>query len=327
MGRRARMRNIRVAARGSRREKGKNEGMAMSARDWFWVALLGIGWGATFYFNEVLLRELGPVSLAAGRIGVAALTMWALVLATGRRVRVPLPTFGRMCVLGGLMFGLPFTIYPLGQQAITSGAAGIINAMTPIMVVIVSHFWPGGERASRAKSAGVVAGFCGIVLLSVPAMRGEGSSALWGLMLTLLAPLCYGTAVNYVRRLAGTDPWVMLTWAFTFAASGLAVVALVREGAPGRIGAEAVLSLAVLGMVLTALAFIAFFWLLPRIGATNISTVTFIAPVSAVFLGATLLGETVDGWKLAGMAAIFAGLLLIDGRLLRWMRPKAQLSG
>lgn len=299
----------------------------MSAREWVLVCVLGIGWGATFYFNEVLLRELGPVSVAAGRIGVAALTMWAMVLVSGRSVRVPWRTLGQMFVLGCLMFGLPFTIYPIGQQAITSGAAGIINAMTPIMVVIVSHFWAGGERATWGKSAGVVAGFSGIVLLSVPAMRGTGSSSLWGLMFTLLAPLCYGTAVNYVRRLSGVHPWVMLTWAFTFAASGLALVALLREGAPGPLGGETVTALVVIGTVLTAAAFIVFFWLLPQIGATNISTVTFIAPVSAVFLGVTFLDETVDVWKAAGMAAIFLGLLLIDGRLLRWMRPKDQLSG
>ena len=289
----------------------------MTTRDWFWVFVLGIGWGSTFYFNEVLLRELGPVSVATARIGVAALTMWVMILATGRSVRVPGRVLLQMAVLGWLMFGLPFTVYPIGQQVITSGAAGIINAMTPIMVVIVSHFWAGGERATWGKSAGVAAGFAGIVLLSVPAMRGEGSSALWGLMFTLLAPLCYGTAVNYVRRRSGTDPWVMLTWAFTFAASGRAVVATLREGAPGALSAETWFAMGIVGCVLTAFAFIVFFWLLPRIGATSLSTVTFIAPISAVFLGVTLLGETVDIWKAAGMAAIFMGLLLIDGRILR----------
>ncbi|MEL7104829.1 MAG: DMT family transporter [Pseudomonadota bacterium] len=301
----------------------------MAARDWFWVFVLGIGWGSTFYFNEVLLRALGPVSVSTARIGIAAITMWVMVLATGRSVRVPGRVLVQMAVLGWAMFGLPFTIYPIGQQVITSGAAGIINAMTPIMVVIVSHFWVGGERATWGKSAGVAAGFAGIVLLSVPAMRGEGSSALWGLMFTLLAPLCYGTAVNYVRRLAGTDPWVMLTWAFTCAASGLAVVAALREGAPGALSGETWFAMAMVGCVLTAFAFIIFFWLLPRIGATSLSTVTFIAPISAVFLGVALLGETVDIWKAAGIGAIFVGLLLIDGRILRLLGvgPKDQPTG
>ena len=289
----------------------------MTLRDWFWVSLLGIGWGATFYFNEILLRDLGPLAVSAGRIGVAAITMWLAVLATGRSMRVPVRTLFQMFVLGCLMFGFPFTVYPVGQQVITSGAAGIINAMTPIMVVIVSHFWPGGEKATWGKSVGVAAGFLGIVLLSIPAMRGEGSSELWGLMFTLLAPLCYGTAVNYVRRLAGTDPWVMLTWAFTFASLGLAITSAFLEGPPDTIGPQTLAALLVIGPVLTAAAFIVFFAMLPRVGATNMSTVTFIAPVSAVFLGVLLLDESVDVWKAAGMASIFVGLLLIDGRVLK----------
>ncbi|MEO1238708.1 MAG: DMT family transporter [Pseudomonadota bacterium] len=293
----------------------------MTVKDWFWLTVLGIGWGSTFFFNAVLLDAMGPVSVSLSRIGLAAVTMWVLVIATGRRPWVPVPVLGAMAGVGFLMFGLPFTIYPVGQQVITAGAAGIINAMTPVMVVIVSHFWPGGERATWAKSMGVVAGFAGIVLLSVPAMRGEGSSALWGLMFTLLAPLCYGTAVNYVRRLSGVDPWVMLAWAFTIAALALALVVALREGVPGGLTLGTLGSMAFLGVVLTALAFIVFFAMLPRVGATNMSTVTFIAPVSAVLLGVLFLGETVDVWKAAGMVAIFVGLLLIDGRVLRAMRP------
>lgn len=298
-------------------ERGSRE---MTLRDWFFVTLMGIGWGATFYFNEVLLRELGPVTVSAGRVGAAALTMWGLVLVTGRRVLLPPKVVLQMAVLGALMFGIPFTIYPLGQQVITASAAGIINAMTPIMVVIVSHLWPGGEQATWRKSAGVVAGFSGIVLLSIPAIRGEGDNLLLGLIFTLLAPLCYGLAVNYVRRLKGADPWVLLTWAFTFAGCALVVLALVHEGTPQISAGETWAALAIVGPVLTALPFMLFFSMLPRVGPTNLSTVTFIAPVSAVFLGVAVLGEGLGIWKLMGMFAIFVGLLLIDGRVLEVLR-------
>lgn len=324
------MRNIRVAGALRRREKGAGD-FSMAARDWFWIVILGIGWGSTFYFNEVLLRELGPVTVSAGRVGVAALATWAFVIATGRRAAYPGRTMVDFGVHGMLMYGIPFAIYPVGQQVITAGAAGIINAMTPIMIVIVSHFWPGGERATWSKSLGVAAGFFGILLLTVPAMQGQGSSDLSGLLFVLLAPLSYGLAMNYVRRLRGTDPVAMLAWSLTFATLGIGTVALLREGLPGGIGGETLFALLFLGMVLTSLSFIIFYWLLPRVGATSISTVTFIAPVSAVFLGVALLGETVDGWKIGGMAAIFVGLLMIDGRLFRWIGrvpgPKDQPGG
>ena len=291
----------------------------MAPRDWLWIVVLGMAWGGAFFFNEILLRDLGPLWVGTGRVGVAALATWLFVFATGRSGAVSWRTLRQMGIHGVLMYGLPFTIYPVGQQAITSGAAGIINAMTPIMVVIVSHFWPGGERATWAKSAGVAAGFCGILFLTVPAMRGEGGSALWGLVFTLAAPLCYGLALNYVRRLKGSDPVVMLAWSLSFATLAVGAVALPVEGWPAGLGPDAWGALLVIGVVLTSVAFIIFYWLLPRVGATSLSTVTFIAPVSAVFLGVAFLGESVGVWKLAGMAAIFAGLLLIDGRLFRWL--------
>ncbi|MEL7025999.1 MAG: DMT family transporter [Pseudomonadota bacterium] len=303
----------------------------MTFRDWAWIVILGTAWGGAFFFNEVLLRDLGPLWVGTARVGMGAVAMWIYVIATGRSGVVSGLMLGQLGVHGLLMYGLPFTIYPIGQQVITSGAAGIINAMTPIMIVIVSHFWPGGERATRLKSAGIAVGFLGIVLLTIPALQGQGESALWGLLFVLTAPFCYGLALNYVRRLKGLDPVVMLTWSLTFATLGIGAVALPMEGVPPMLDLSGWAALFVIGVILTALAFVIFYWLLPRVGATSLSTVTFIAPVSAVFLGVAFLDETVDIWKVAGMVTIFVGLLLIDGRIARWFgggpKPKDQPTG
>ena len=105
--------------------------------------------------------------------------------------------------------------------------------------------------------------------------------------------------------------------ALTGATIFIAPVALTVEGVPQITQTETWLALLIIGFVLTSAAFIALFWLLPRVGPTNTSTVTFIAPIFAVLLGAWLLGEQVLPEHLMGMAAIFLGLLLIDGRLFR----------
>ena len=290
----------------------------MDLRDWFWIVVLGMGWGAAFFFNEILLREFGPVTVSAVRVFSGALACWLWLLLRGK-VSVPNGrTLGQVAVLGLFMFGLPFMIYPVGQQYITSGAAGIINALTPITVVIISHFWPGGERATGLKSLGVVCGFAGIVVLALPAV-GEGSR-LFGILFTVLAPVCYAIALNWVRRLAGIDREVMLTWALTFATLFMTPVALAIEGMPGAVSRDGVLSILGIGPVLTAAAFFLFYWILPRVGATSMSTVTFIAPVSALILAAFVLGEEMKPSYFYGMAAIFAGLLLIDGRIIREVR-------
>lgn len=296
----------------------------MSLRDWFWIGILGFAWGASFFFNEILLREVGPVWVSALRVGTGALACWLFLLVTGRRFSLPGKALGQIAVLGLAMFALPFVIYPIGQGYITSGAAGIINAMTPIMVVILSHFWPGGEKATALKSIGVLFGFAGIVFLAAPAL-GEGSR-LFGILFTVLAPVCYAFALNWVRRLSAIDQTVMLTWGLTFATLFTAPVALLAEGLPTSFSGAAIWATLAIGPVLTCAAFIMFYWLLPRVGATNISTLTFIAPVSALILAAFVLGEEMKASYFFGMAAIFVGLLLIDGRVVRVLRGEPKLN-
>ncbi len=284
---------------------------------WGLIVLLGIGWGSSFLFNEILLRELGPLTVSLGRVGLGALGCWLWIAATGRKARLPVAAVLGLFALGVVFFALPFALYPLSQRHIGSGVAGIINAMTPVMVVIVSQLWPGGERATWAKSLGVAAGFAGIAVLTLPVLRAGVSAELRAILTALCAPICYGVATNLARRFREIDPTLVAAWSLTGATLAIAPVALGAEGLPVITRAETWASLAMIGFVLTSAAFIALYWLLPRVGATTVSTVTFIAPVSAVLLGVFVLGEAVRPAHLAGMALILAGLVLIDGRLAR----------
>lgn len=294
----------------------------MPDRDWIIIFVLGIGWGATFFFNEMILRDVGPVTVSFFRVAMAAVACWAYLIATGQFRPVPLPMLAALGVFGVLMFAFPFAIYPLGQQYVASGIAGIVNALTPVMVVIVSHFWPGGERATPLKSAGVLAGFAGIVLLTIPAMAPGQETLLFGTLVIVLAPISYAFAMNYFRRFHGLGAAVITVWAFTFAALVLIPVMLATEGVPGPLQTSTIASTLFLGIVLTAVAFLMAFTILPRAGATKTSTVTFIAPISAVLIGKLVLDEVLTLAHFAGMGAIFLGLLLIDGRLFQQRRAE-----
>ena len=289
----------------------------MPDRDWIIIFVLGIGWGSTFYFNEVLLRELGPVSVSFARIAVAAAVCWVWVAIRGRAGWPGWTTLGALSFMGFAMYALPFAIYPIGQQYVASGVAGIVNALTPVMTVIVSHLWVGGERATPLKSAGVAAGFLGIVLLTLPAMGDEDGTRLFGTLILVLAPVSYAVAMNFVRRFHAIHVDQMLTWSLTCGALMLLPVMLTVEGVPRLQTGHGWASLIFLGTVLTAISFLFAFRVLPRAGATKTSTVTFIAPISALLIGFVVLNEELGAAHVAGMAAIFAGLLLIDGRLFR----------
>jgi drug/metabolite transporter (DMT)-like permease len=293
------------------------QGVQMPFRYWVLIFVLGIGWGSSMFFNEILLRELGPLQTAFGRVGLGAVGCWLWLLAIGKRTPVSADFLRNAAIFGMLQYAAPLTIFPAAQQFITSGEAGVVNATTPIMVVIFSHFWPGGEKATLTRSLGVLCGFAGIVVLALPALRAGAEGEFGGLLFCLLAPACYGIAVNWFRRLRGHDATGITAWSLLFGAIILLPVAGVFEGVPVIRHGATWAALLFIGFALTSAAFILLFWLLPRIGATRTSTITFITPVSAVLLGAAFLGERLLPEHFVGMAAIFAGLLLIDGALLR----------
>ncbi len=289
----------------------------MSFREWIWIAIVGIGWGSSFLFNALLLREIGPLSVSFLRTALGALACWGYVVASGRMVPVSASLLWRVLFLGVMNYSIPLAIYPIGQQFAPAGVAGIVNAMMPIMVVIVSHLWPGGEKATLAKTLGVVFGFAGILVLTVPAlMSGEGGEV-WAIPFMVLAPLCYAIAMNFLRLLRGYDSAVIAAMALTGGVLAMLPVMLGVEGIPRMTRATTWGALLMLGPLLTGIFFILFYGLVRRVGATNASTVTFIAPVSALVLGHLVLGEEILPSHLLGMTMIFGGLLAIDGRLMR----------
>ena len=289
----------------------------MALRDWAIIVILGIGWGMSFMFNAVLLRELDPLWISTGRVGLGALGCWVFLLARGRRWRIPVSRALALAGFGALSYAIPFSFYAIGQQHIASGVAGIVNASTPALAVVVTHFWPGGERASWRKSLGVGAGLAGIVILSLPILQSGEPSAIWAVLVTLGAPLCYAFSVNVARQFRDMEAVVLVAWALSGATVFILPLAIWSEGLPGALSAQAWGALAIIGFALTSAAFIAMYWVLPRVGPTNITLPTLIAPTSALTLGVLVLGEPLALSHLMGLAAILFGLLLIDGRLFR----------
>lgn len=289
----------------------------MPLRYWALILLLAFGWGSSFFFNEILLRELGPLWTALGRVGIGAMGCWAWILSRGKSKAVPREMWAFMLAFGVVQYAIPLATYPLTQQYITSSAAGIVNAMTPIMVVVVSHFWPQGEKITLLKVIGVALGFCGILLLAQPSFVGQGESDPVALMLTMIAPVCYAFALNLMRYFDGLDRVLLTAWSATIGALALAPITLVREGMPVITRIETWASLLTIGLVLTSAAFILLYWLIPKVGSTTASTITFIAPVASVLLGVFILNEVLVPIQYAGMAVIFAGMLFVDGRFFK----------
>jgi drug/metabolite transporter (DMT)-like permease len=291
----------------------------MANRDWFWIVFLGAIWGFSFIFNAILIRELGPMWVSGLRVAIGALGCWVAVFALRKSVPRDPVLWIKLGLLGVLAYAIPFALFPLAQANLASGVAAIINALTPIMTVIVSHFWHDGERATRHKSIGVLAGFTGAVILASPALANGGNSQLWAIGACLLATICYALSLNITRSFKSVEPTVFAAIALTGAAVVAAPIAFVSEGALVITRAETWGAALAIGLVATTFTFQVMYRILPRVGATNFSATTFIAPVSAIVFGFLLLGEIIQPTHLLGMIAIFIGLLMIDGRLPRWL--------
>lgn len=187
--------------------------------------------------------------------------------------------------------------------------------------MIVAHLVTTDERAGKAKLAGVLLGFGGVIVM----MAGQGSKVVWlGPMLCLMAAMSYGLAGVWGRRFRrlGVAP---LATAFGQVAASTMLLAPIwlTLDSPWTLDMPSLrVVLAVLGLAAlsTALAYLIFFRLLASAGATNLSLVTFLIPVSATLLGVMFLGEILLPQHVAGFALISLGLVAIDGRLLRWGR-------
>jgi drug/metabolite transporter (DMT)-like permease len=290
---------------------------ALSARAWGLLLLLALLWGGSFLFIGVAVREWPPLAIVFARVALAALALWAMVVALRLPLRRDGPAMTAHLGMGVLNNLLPFLLIVWAQGTLASGVASILNATTPLWGVLLAHL-AGAERATPRRIAGVATGFAGVV-----AMAGINSleSPLPAVAAMLAATFCYGLAGLWGRRFkAHGIPPLVAAAGQTSAATLLLLPALLLWApplAPPVPSLAAAASLLALALLSTALAYRLYFRILDLAGPVNLLLVTLIIPVFAVTLGALLLGERLGAEHAAGMALIAAGLALIDGRLFR----------
>jgi len=293
--------------------------LSISATDWLLLILLSVLWGGAFYFAKVAVLEIPTLTLVFGRVAIAA----AVLLVLTQLMRTPLPRdretwqiLGVMAVLNNV---LPFTLIVWAQIHISVGLASILNATSPLFSVFVAHALTADDKLSGGRVVGLIAGFIGVVLLIGPDLLGELGAHLWAQIACLAAACSYAFGAVYSRRLRGLQPITVATGQLTMSAVLLLPIVLIFD-TPGivmSVSRAALWALLALAVLSTAFAYLIYFRLIARAGATNALLVTFLIPVSAILLGMALLSEQLALHQLAGMIAIFAGLAAIDGRAAR----------
>ena len=288
----------------------------MGAAEWLLLITLSILWGGSFFFNAVALRDLPPLTVVLARVAIAAAVLWLLIALSGQRLAVRPGLWLAFFAMGALNNVIPFTLIVWGQTRIGSGLASILNATTPLFTVILAHWLTRDEPMTPARVIGVVCGLLGVAVMI-------GTRALEQFGLEVIAQLAVvGAAISYAfagifgRRFKQTPP--LITAAGQLSASALMMLPVVMFvdrpwdlTTPGPQTWGAVFGLAVFS---SALAYVIYFRILARAGATNLLLVTFLIPVSALLLGISVLGEVLEARQVTGMILIALGLAAIDGR-------------
>ncbi|AWM07340.1 DMT family transporter [Bradyrhizobium symbiodeficiens] len=291
------------------------------ARDWSLLAVLSILWGGSFFFNGAALRELSPLTLVFLRVALGAAILLPLLRMQGISFPDSMSDWTPFIVIGLFNNVIPFSLIVAGQTFIPSGLASILNATTPIFTVLVMA--AAGEEALQARRvAGAALGLAGVIVLRGWGLETRPGQGL-GILLCLGGAFSYGFAALAARRmLKDSAPLATATFQLMASTVMMAIVAGVVEQPwhlpmPGLTTWLAVPGLAGLS---TALAYIVFFQIIRRSGATNVMLVTLLIPVTAILLGGLVLGEPISMREIAGAIVIGSALLVIDGRIFNVLR-------
>lgn len=280
------------------------------------LLLLALLWGSSFLWIKIALDGLSPVQLTLARLAFGAAFLLALCAVT--RLRLPRP--GRLwlhlAVIAAIGQAIPFTLFGIGEQSVSSGLAGVLNATTPLWTVIVAVLARQERRLGPARIAGLLLGFGGTLLILAP-WHSATAGTIAGSLACIAAAMCYAVSLVYSSRFVmgrGVAPLALATLQITLGAGLLALATPVLGRQPVRLETAVVVSAVVLGVAGTGYAFVLLNRLIGDLGPTSASTVTYLLPVIAVLLGAAVLGEELNARVLAGMVVVLLGVALTQRR-------------
>lgn len=289
--------------------------LSMTPLDWLMLIGLSFLWGGAFFLNKIALAELPPLTVAFARVGIAAVILLAIAWMRDelRPVRAAWPTF---VLLGLINSAVPFALIAWGQTHIASGLAAIINATVPLFAVLIANATTEDDKLTRGRLIGLGCGLTGVIVMIGPGVLSGLGRHVAGELACLTAAALYAAGTVYARRLRNLAPNTLAAGQ-TGAATLLLLAPVAFLDQPWTLTLPSARGLGVLvglGALSTALAYLLYFRILSRAGATNTTLVTFLIPVSAILLGVLVLKERLEPHQLVGMGAIATGLLALDGR-------------
>lgn len=290
------------------------------------LAALALVWGGSFFFAEVALSQLPPLTITLFRVGLALPVLFLVVRIKGIQIPGGARIWGAYLGMGALNNALPFSLIFWGQTQIESGLASILNGTTAMFGAVMAGILLRDEPLTSQKLIGAALGFLGVAVIMGPSTLTSFDPHNLAQLAVLAAAFSYALASVWGKLFLAGQPPLMNALGMVVGSTVLMLpLVFYVEGMP-RLDLSAEVWCALIGIAVlsTALAYLMYFDILRRTGSANLMLVTLLIPPVAVGLGAGFLGETLSREAFLGFLVIGLGLVVTDGRLFKVIANRRQ---
>jgi len=298
----------------------------MSLARMIWV-FLAVMWGTTWMAASVALRDVPPFTLAGARFLVASAILFVVV----RIRRTPFPralgAWTLMVGTGASAIGVAYAFQFWGMRHVPSAVAAVVFSAVPLLTILLAHWILPNEPITLRRSVGVITGVTGVAIIFGDQLGSGDGVAAWAVLGFVLGAVALAHAQVTIKAHGSTTDPVLLSAVQTLVGGALLLgLGTMVEGNPLRAHwtGSAVVALAYLSVLGSAVGFVALYWLLRRLPVTTVNSMMLVHPLVAIVLGWLVLGEHLTVRALFGAGAIVLGLAAIlrpSARVQRPIRP------
>ena len=296
----------------------------MSNRDWFLVISLGILWGASFLFVEVLLDLINPFLIVYFRVSIASVILVLFLYLSKIKFKSSYKMIYNLFVMALLNNVVPFLLIAYGQRTTTGGLASILNANTSLITILLASIFIPYEKLTVNRLLGVLIGLLGIII----AVGYESFSTIYdtsyGKFLILLATVSYSFAGIWAKmKLNDVPPLISATGMLTFSTVILSPFAAVYfYDDLMNLNFSIIFYSIMFALLCSVVAYFLYFKILEKTGAGNLLICTIIIPPASIILNSLVLGQVISTSELIGLIVITVGLIILDGRYINFFLKK-----
>ncbi len=282
---------------------------------WLTFLALGFMWGSSYLFIKLAVDDFGTFTLVALRLAVGAALLWVVMLLAGQELPRQRRLYGHLLVMACVNIVIPFALITWAERSVDSSIAAILAAAVPLFAIVIAPLFLHDEPIRLNGIAGLAIGFVGVVVLTSRNL-GTAGSDVTGEIALLGAALSYAVGAVYSRHnMRGVRPMIPAVFQVTFAMLIAGTIAIIFEHPwDARPDAQAIFSIAWLGLLGSGVAYLANFRLLASWGATRTTLVAYVIPVVGIVLGFLVLNEPIDIRLLIGTGLVVGGVALVNSR-------------